>query len=68
MRRLLPIPDGLGNIPENTRIQAKWGKLTANDLKVIEANRKQIAGRIQQRYEYTKEQIQREFDEWVKSL
>ncbi len=50
------------------KIQAKWGKLTANDLDVIEGDRKQIAGRIQQRYGYTKEQVQRELDEWVKSL
>jgi uncharacterized protein YjbJ (UPF0337 family) len=50
------------------KVQAKWGKLTDNDLDVIEGDRKQIAGRIQQRYGYTKEQVQRELDEWVKSL
>jgi uncharacterized protein YjbJ (UPF0337 family) len=50
------------------KIQANWGKLTAHDLDVIEGDRKQIVGRIQQRYGYTKEQVQRELDEWVKSL
>jgi uncharacterized protein YjbJ (UPF0337 family) len=50
------------------KIQAKWGKLTDNDLDVIEGDRKQIAGRIQQRYGHTKEQVQRELDEWIKSL
>lgn len=50
------------------KIQAKWGKLTSDDLDVIEGDRKQIAGRIQQRYGYTKEQAQQHLDEWRKSL
>jgi uncharacterized protein YjbJ (UPF0337 family) len=50
------------------KLQEKWGKLTSDDLDVIEGDRKQIAGRIQQRYGYTKEQAQRQFDEWSKSL
>ena len=50
------------------KVQAKWGKLTSDDLAVIEGDRKQIADRIQQRYGYTKEQAQEQLDEWTKSL
>lgn len=49
------------------KIQEKWGKLTADDLDVIEGDRKQIVGRIQQRYGYTKEQVEAQLDEWSKS-
>lgn len=50
------------------KIQAKWGRLTSDDLDVIEGDRKQIIGRIQQRYGHTKDEAQREWDEWKKSL
>lgn len=50
------------------KIQIKCGKLPSDDLGVIEGDRKQIAGRIQQRYGYPKEQAQRQMDEWTKSL
>jgi uncharacterized protein YjbJ (UPF0337 family) len=50
------------------KIQTNCGKRTSDDLDVIEGDRKQIAGRIQQRYGYTKEQAQRQMDEWTKSL
>jgi uncharacterized protein YjbJ (UPF0337 family) len=50
------------------KIQEKWGKLTSDDLDVIEGDRKQMAGRIQQRYGYTKEQAQKHLDEWTKGL
>ncbi len=50
------------------KIQEQWGKLTSDDLDVIEGDRKQIVGRIQQRYGYSKEQAQRQLDDWTKSL
>ena len=46
------------------KIQEKWGKLTNDDLAVIEGDRKQIAGRIQERYGYTKEQAEKHLDDW----
>jgi len=46
----------------------KWGKLTNDDLDVIEGNRKEIAGRIQQRYGYAKERAERELNAWIKTL
>ena len=32
------------------KIKAKWGKLTDDDLKVVEGNRDQLSGKIQERY------------------
>jgi uncharacterized protein YjbJ (UPF0337 family) len=49
------------------KLQRQWGKLTGDDFDVIEGDRKQIAGRIQERYGYTKEQADQEFDNWLSS-
>jgi uncharacterized protein YjbJ (UPF0337 family) len=49
------------------KIQEKGGKLTSDDLDVIEGDRKQIVGRVQQRYGYSKEEAQRQVDSWMKS-
>ena len=43
----------------------KWGKLTDDDWKVAEGKRDQIAGKIQEHYGYTKEQAEKEFDDWI---
>ncbi len=45
-----------------------WGKLTDDDWKVIEGKRDQIAGKIQERYGYTKEQTEKELDDWLKKI
>jgi len=47
------------------KLQKQWGKLTSDDLDVIEGNRKEIVGRIQARYGYAKERAEREVDEWL---
>jgi uncharacterized protein YjbJ (UPF0337 family) len=47
------------------KIQKQWGKLTSDDLDVIEGNRKEIVGRVQARYGYAKERADREVDEWL---
>lgn len=49
------------------KLQRQWGKLTNDDFDVIEGDRKQLAGRIQQRYGYTREQAEREYNDWLKS-
>jgi len=38
----------------------KWGKLTDDDLNVIEGRREQLEGKLQQRYGFAKDQIRRE--------
>ena len=50
------------------KIQKQWGKLTSDDLDVIEGNRKEIAGRIQARYGYTKDHAESELNEWLKTF
>jgi uncharacterized protein YjbJ (UPF0337 family) len=47
------------------KIQKQWGRLTSDDLDVIEGNRKEIIGRIQARYGYAKDRAERKVDEWL---
>lgn len=46
------------------KAQAKWGKLTDDDLDVIKGNRDQLEGKLQERYGYTKEEARRAVDDW----
>jgi uncharacterized protein YjbJ (UPF0337 family) len=50
------------------RIQQKWGSLTNDDLDVIEGKRKELAGRLQQRYGMAKDAAEREIDDWLKTM
>jgi uncharacterized protein YjbJ (UPF0337 family) len=50
------------------KVRAKWGKLTDNDLQVVAGKRDQLAGILQKRYGYAKEQAEMELDEFSKSL
>ncbi|MDN2581783.1 CsbD family protein [Aquibium sp. ELW1220] len=47
------------------KVQSQWGKLTDDDLQVIEGDRKQLAGRLQERYGKGQEEADREIDEWL---
>ena len=40
------------------------GKLTDDDLEVIEGKKDQLVGRLQERYGYTKEQAEKELNSW----
>lgn len=46
----------------------KWGKLTDDDLAVINGKRDQLEGKIQERYGYGRDQVKKELDDWSKSL
>jgi uncharacterized protein YjbJ (UPF0337 family) len=50
------------------KVRAKWGKLTDNDLQVVAGKRDQLAGVLQKKYGYAKEQAEKELDEFSKSL
>ena len=54
----------------NSRVKAqqKWGKLTDDDLDVIEGKRNELTGRLQQRYGYAKDQAESDIDSWLKSV
>lgn len=49
------------------KAQEKWGKLTNDDLDVIEGRSEQLAGKIQERYGKTREEAQREVDEFCRT-
>ena len=41
----------------------KWGKLTDDDLDVVEGNADILAGKIQERYGITKDEAKKQIDE-----
>jgi uncharacterized protein YjbJ (UPF0337 family) len=49
------------------RVKEKWGKLTDDDLIVINGRREQLEGKIQQRYGFAKDQIRKDIDDWFSS-
>lgn len=47
------------------KVKTQWGKLTDNDITAAAGNRQQLAGAIQKRYGYAKEQTERELDRFA---
>ncbi len=45
----------------------QWGKLTDDDLDVIGGKREQVEGRIQERYGGTREEAQKQVEQWQSS-
>lgn len=43
----------------------QWGKLTEDDLARIEGNRDKLIGALQKRYGRTKEEAEREVEDWL---
>jgi uncharacterized protein YjbJ (UPF0337 family) len=50
------------------KAQQKWGKLTNDDLDVIEGKRTELAGRLQQHYGVAQDEAERQIDTWLKSV
>ncbi len=50
------------------KVQQQWGKLTDDDLDVIEGKRTELAGRLQERYGYAKDEAEKQIDSWMKSI
>ncbi len=46
------------------KIKEQWGKLTDDDLTVVEGKRDQLIGKIQERYGYGKEAAETEVKDW----
>lgn len=46
----------------------QWGKLTDDDLDMIDGKRDVLIGKLQARYGYAREEAQRRADEWMKSV
>ena len=50
------------------KLRSQWGKLTNDDLDVIEGKRTELAGRLQQRYGYAKDEAEKNIDIWLKNI
>jgi uncharacterized protein YjbJ (UPF0337 family) len=50
------------------KIKEKWGKLTDDDLIAISGKKDQLAGKLQERYGYAKDQAERELNDFVSGL
>jgi uncharacterized protein YjbJ (UPF0337 family) len=49
-------------------LKNKFGKLTDDDLSRIEGNREYLAGKLQERYGWQKDQVDRELNAFEKTL
>ncbi|HEX8814144.1 MAG TPA: CsbD family protein [Terriglobales bacterium] len=45
-------------------VKERWGKLTDDDLDVINGQSEQLIGKIQERYGVAREAAQKQVDEW----
>ncbi len=49
------------------QVKQKWGKLTDDDLRMIDGQREELVGKLQERYGHTKDMAEREVDNFFKS-
>lgn len=49
-------------------IRSRWGDLTDDEFEQIAGEREKLAGKIQERYGVTREQANRQIDEWAEKL
>lgn len=49
-------------------IQKQWGKLTDDDLTVLEGTREYLSGKIQERYGIAKDEAEAQIKEFEKTL
>jgi uncharacterized protein YjbJ (UPF0337 family) len=46
------------------KVKEQWGKLTDDDLDVINGKRDQLEGKLQERYGHAKDQVRKDIDDW----
>lgn len=49
------------------QLKVKWGKLTDDDIAVINGRRDQLEGAIEKRYAVAKDQAKAEVDNWLEN-
>ena len=49
------------------RAKQQWGKLTDDDLQVVEGHRDILSGKIQERYGIAKDEAEKQLSAWEKS-
>ena len=50
------------------KVRQNWGKLTDDDVSMIEGKRMELAGRLQERYGIAKDEAEKNIDTWLKTL
>jgi uncharacterized protein YjbJ (UPF0337 family) len=50
------------------KVKQKWGKLTDDDLTTVAGKRDELAGILQKKYGYAKDQAEKELDDFSRSL
>ena len=50
------------------QVKEKWGKLTDDDLTVINGKQEQLVGRIQERYGIAKDEAEKQVNSWTQRL
>jgi uncharacterized protein YjbJ (UPF0337 family) len=48
------------------KVKEKWGKLTDDDLDVINGRRDRLESKIQQRYGFATDHVRQEVDDWFR--
>jgi len=46
-------------------VKKQWGKLTDDDLAIVEGQHDKLVGLVQERYGYAREQAEREVDQFL---
>ena len=46
------------------QVQAQWGKLTNDDLDVIAGNKDKLAGKLQERYGWSRDEAEEQITKW----
>jgi uncharacterized protein YjbJ (UPF0337 family) len=49
------------------KVKEQWGRLTDDDLTVIDGRKDQLEGKIQERYGYARDRVRKEIDDWYRS-
>jgi len=50
------------------RVKEQWGRLTNDDLDVIQGKHDQLVGKLQQRYGKERDQVERDVDRWLGTI
>lgn len=46
-------------------VKEKWGKLTDDDLSVVEGKKEKLLGLLQKRYGYTEDKAEQEYNDFI---
>jgi len=50
------------------KAKQQWGRLTDDDLDIIQGRREELEGKLQNQYGFEKDRARNEVDLWLKSL